>query len=169
MVSVLTKTQISEVKEDCCPHCGELLDDLVYEDGETISLDPHPDHVDASLLWGRCENCFNVVYMLDLAIIPKQAIGNFFNDYCWISESSELYSAKVPGYKRAWSLATYRNVMDIMITEDAGSETYLISVPRLDVYRATGWPALDLADAFDRARTAANMILDLPVERENRS
>jgi hypothetical protein len=145
-----------------------MLDDLVYEDGETISLEPYPNHVHASLLWGRCENCFNFVYMLDLAIIPKQAIGSFFNDYCWIPESSELYSFKAPGYKWAWSLETYRNVTDIMITE-SGSQTRLISVPQLDIFRATGWPAVDLVDAFGRARTAANIILDLPVQSENRA
>lgn len=168
MVSVITKTPISEIKHDCCPHCGELLDDLVYDDGETISLEPNPPHVHASLLWGRCENCFNFVYMLDLAIIPKQAIGSFFNDYCWMPESSEIYSVKVPGYEWAWSLETYRNVTDIMITE-SGSQTCLISVPRLDIYRATGWPAAGLVDAFDRARAAATTILDLPVQCESRS
>lgn len=167
MVSVITKTPISEMKQDCCPHCGELLDDLDYGTVETISLSPHPAHVDASLLWGHCENCSNSVYMLDLAIIPKRATGTFLNDYCWMPESTELYSAKVPGYRTIWSLATYRNVMDIMITE-GGSETYLISVPRLDIYTATGWPAVDLADAFDRARAAATTILDLAVQSETR-
>lgn len=98
MSSVIFRTPVSRVKEDHCPHCGEALEHMTYGDGETVTLNPYSAHADAALLWGRCESCFNVVYMMDLAIIPEQKTGTFFNDYCWLAESWELYSIKVPGY-----------------------------------------------------------------------
>lgn len=169
MISVITKTPVSRVKHDTCPHCEELLDDMTYEDGETVTLNPHPANADTALLWGRCENCFNIVYMLDLAIIPKQDSGSFFNDYCWVAEEPELYNIQIPGYSWPINLSIYLDVSGVMLTENAGKEMYEISVSQLDIYQASGWPAHDFADAFDRARALAGTILSTRTPSESRS
>lgn len=66
------------------------------------------------------------------------------------------------------SLTSYRDVSDVMLTQ-GGNTINLTTVGWLDIYQASGLSAVDLADAFDRARAIAGTILTLPIDREYRT
>lgn len=169
MINVITKTRIDTIKDEFCPHCEAPVENITLDDGETITLDPRPANVDASLVWGCCENCLNVLYMMDLAMIPEQGLGTFFNDHCWKAESSELYSVNVPGHGGTIDLAEYRNVHEVMITGKEGGEIYNVAASSLKIFESSLWAADDLGAAFDRARAMAETIVNTPFERESRS
>jgi hypothetical protein len=165
MMNVITKTRIEPFKEEFCPHCEAPIENVALDDGETITLDPHPANVDAALIWGHCEICLNGVYMMDLAIIPEQEPGSFFNDRCWKAQSCELYSVNLPGYEGTISLAEYRDVHGVMITGRNGGEIYNVAVSSLKNFESPLWAADDLGAAFDRARVMAETIVKFPIER----
>ena len=164
MTNVITKTRIDTIKDEFCPHCEAPVENITLDDGETITLDPRPANVDASLLWGCCEICLNVLYMMDLAMIPEQGL-NFFNDYSWAAEGPSLYSLNVPGYNETMYLAEYRNVHDVMLIGKEEDEIYKVPVSWLNLYRSPLWAADDLEAALNRAAMMAETILSSPTQR----
>jgi hypothetical protein len=163
-MNVITKTWIDDTEEKRCPHCGELAEDTTFEDGEVLTLDPDPANVDVTLFWGRCVVCTNVLYMMDLAMIPEQGL-NFFNDYRWAAEGPSLYRVNIPGYSGTMYLARYRNVHDVTLIGKEEDEIYEVPVSWLDLYRSPLWAADDLAAALNRAKVMAESIVDTPIER----
>ena len=163
-MNVITKTWIDDSEEKRCSHCGELAENMVFDDGEVLTLDPHPANVDVTLFWGCCVVCTNVLYMMDLAMIPEQGL-NFFNDYSWAAEGPSLYSLNVPGYNETMYLAEYRNVHDVMLIRKEEDEIYKVPVSWLNLYRSPLWAADDLEAALNRAAMMAETILSSPTQR----
>ena len=162
MMNVITKTRIEPIKEEFCPCCEAPIENITLHDGETITLDPHPANTDTSLIWGHCEICLNGVYMMDLAIIPEQGLGTFFNDRCWKAQSCGLYSVNLPGYEGTIGLTEYRDVQGVMITGRSGGEIYNVAVSSLKIFESSLWAADDLSAAIDRARAMADAIVNSP-------
>lgn len=162
MISVITQTRIEPIEEEFCPWCEAPIENTTLHDGETITLDPHLANADAALIWGYCEICLNGVYMMDLAIIPEQGLGTFFNDRCWKAQSCELYSVNLPGYEGTIGLAEYRDVQGVMITGRNGGGIYKVAVSSLKIFESSLWAADDLGAAIDRARAMADAIVNSP-------
>ena len=169
MINVITKTRIEPIKEEFCPWCKAPIENITLHDGETITLEPHPANADAALIWGHCEICLNGVYMMDLAIIPEQGLGTFFNDRCWEARSCELYSVNLAEYEGTIGLAEHRDVEGVTITGRNGGEIYNVAVSSLKIFESSLWAADDLGAAIDRARAMANAIVNSATCRERSS
>ena len=141
-----------------CPHCEEDLDDLTFTDGETVTLCPHRYNADAGLMWGRCDNCFETLYLLELAIVPLEISGQFVNDYCWIPESYRRYVARTDKGTHPWLLTEYAGVSDVMVT-DSSFKPNLTETAWLDLHCFVGWHATDRGHAFEKAHHLASYAL----------
>ena len=142
-----------------CPHCEEDLDDLTFTDGETVTLSPHRTNADAGLMWGRCDSCFETLYLLELAIVPPDLSGQFVNDYCWIPEEYERYVARTGNGTHPWLLTEYAAVSDVMVTDESFRPD-LIQAAWLDLHCFVGWHATDRQHAFEKAAKLADFVLN---------
>ena len=166
IMNVITKTWIDDTEEKRCLHCGELAEDMKFEDCEVLTLDPDPNNVDAVLFWGRCVVCTNVLYMMDLAMIPEHGL-KFFNDYPPAMEGPALYSVNIPGFNETMYLAEYRNVHEVTLIAKEDGEIYKMPADWLDLYRSPLWAADDLKAAINRATMMAEIIVETPVANES--